>query len=173
MSVEENIIQFWQRKYEKKFTELLKIQVSQKNEKILGILLKIINEEKDNGIILSNAVKGYFRIKRKDTSDCNPLFELYNINDVTLSESLLEVLGYDRMVPNSKDQQTIIQIFYDFGKGIDVRYFTDPRYGLAAACAGWDFNIVEPFLKHCLTTSDAPLKYVAENSLKRKYVRLR
>lgn len=55
------------------------------------------------------------------------------------------------------------------------RGFTDPRYGIAAACAGWKKELTEDFLKHCLDTADrdTPLKYVAKNSLKGKYVKLR
>jgi hypothetical protein len=77
------------------------------------------------------------------------------------------------MIPEIVDQQKIIEIFFKFGDQTNYKYCSDPRYGLAAACAGWEPSIVESFLKYCLEINDAPLKYVAENSLKRKYVRLR
>ena len=106
-------------------------------------------------------------------SDCSPLYYLYDLDNVNLCEALLEVLGYDKMLPSKEDQVKIIEIFYHFGDNIDRRYFTDPRYGLAAACAGWDKSIAELFLNYCLTIPDAPLNHVAKNALIGKYVKLR
>ena len=72
------------------------------------------------------------------------------------------------MVPETIDQKKIIDIFFDFGSKTNLKYCTDPRYGLAAACAGWETSIVENFLKHCLEVDDAPLKYIAKKSLDKK-----
>ncbi len=166
-------ISLCERKWEKKVASYLKEQVVLKNVSFLSTLLVVIKEMKVTGTILCNCGRTYFRIKRKDMQDVSPLYYLCDINDINLSEALLEVLGYDKMLPLKEDQMKIIQMFYHFGDNIDRRYFTDPRYGLAAACAGWHKGITEPFLKYCLTIADAPLNYVAKNALIGKYVRLR
>jgi hypothetical protein len=173
---------------EEKFKELKKIlegrndkkakkillEYQQENEKeIIDFIFSAINSDLiQDGLILKYTVHTYFRLKRTSLNDVNPLFD-FDTEISNINESLLEVLGYDKMVPTIEDQEKIIKKYFHFGDGIDYRYFSDPRYGLAAACAGWDLDIVEKFLKKCLTIPDAPLKYVAENSLKRKYVRLR
>ncbi|MCA6445110.1 MAG: hypothetical protein IM571_09475 [Chitinophagaceae bacterium] len=151
---------------------LLEYQQENKKEIIDFIFSEINSDLIQDGLILKYSVHTYFRLKRTSLNDVNPLFdfvtEISNIN-----ESLLEVLGYDKMVPPIEEQEKIIKKYFHFGDGIDYRYFSDPRYGLAAACAGWDKEIVRDFLNHCIATGDVPLKYVSENSLKGKYVKLR
>lgn len=159
--------------YDNKLKKLLKGAVLEKDETLLETLRRNIENEKINGIVLNEVTKAYFRIKRKNLSDCTPLFELWHIDQITVQESLLEVLGYDRVVPSFEEQKAIIDKYFYFGTNTDYKYFSDPRYSLAAACAGWDSSVVESFLKNCLTIPDAPLKYVSENSLKKKYVKLR
>lgn len=173
IELDNKFILLCERKWEKKVASYLKEQVTLNNVSFLSTLRKVIKENKGTGTILCDCVRAYFRIKRKDIHDCNPLFELYESDNINLCEALLEVLGYDRMVPSKKDQAKIIETFYYFGDKIDRRYFTDPRYGLAAACAGWSIEVVKPFLNYCLTIADAPLNYVAKNALERKYVKLR
>lgn len=135
------------------------------------IFSKIKDDTMVDGMIISYSVEAYFRLKRKSLSDVSPMFDFdtleYNIN-----EALLDVLGYDKMIPSIEDQKKIIDKYFYFGEGIPS-YATDPRYGLVAACAGWDEKITRKFLEYCLTINDAPLKYVTQNSLKRKYVKLR
>lgn len=162
-----------ERQWEKKVASYLKEQVVLKNMSILATLIFVIKEKKVTGTILCDCTRAYFRIKRKDMHDCSPLYYLYDLNNINLCEALLEVLGYDKMLPSKEDQGKIIETFYHFGDNIDRRYCTDPRYGLAAACAGWDKGIAESFLKYCLTIPDAPLNYVAKNALIGKYVKLR
>jgi hypothetical protein len=173
MNAKEELFRLWTKKWDKKLEKFLEHQVIQKQSEILETLKEIIHTEKENGKIIADSARAYFRIKRIDNKDCAPLYELYDTSNTTLTESLLDVLGYDKMIPEIPDQQKIIETFFDFGNETDYKYYTDPRYGLAAACAGWELPIVESFLKYCLEIPDAPLKYVAENSLKRKYVRLR
>lgn len=153
--------------------KILKDAVSEMDVSILDVLRRTAEFEKQNGLIINEVTKAYFRLKRKSINDCAPLFELWHVEQYTVQESLLEVLGYDRVIPNIEEQKRIIDKYFDFGSDIDYRYFTDPRYGLAAACAGWDTAVVQAFLEHCLTVPDAPLRHVAQNSLKKKYVRLR
>ncbi|GAB3720692.1 hypothetical protein [Flavobacterium koreense] len=161
------------RNHDNKLKKLLKEAVLENDTSILAILKNAIETEQTNGAIISETTKAYFRLKRKNIHDCNPLFELMNIDVYIVQESLLDVLGYDKVIPSLEEQKTIIEKYFDFGSGIDLKYYSDPRYGLAAACAGWDFDVVEQFLKNCITIKDVPLQYVAENSLKKKYVRLR
>jgi hypothetical protein len=172
-ALDTNFILMCERKWEKKVALYLKEQVIKKNKSILPTLLVIIKEKNVIGSILCDCVSAYFRIERKDIHDCSTLFYLYDLNHINLSEALLEVLGYDQMLPSEEEQAKIIALFYHFGDNIDRRYFTDPRYGLAAACAGWTKAIVANFLEYCLTIPDAPLNYVAKNALVVKYVKLR
>ncbi len=126
----------------------------------------------DKGFLLRTATKSYVRLDRQDLSDVTFVLKCINGNNYSATEGALEVLGYDKMVPISKDQQEIISLCWDFG--VDrPKGCTDPRYGLAAACAGWEPEITTSFLEHCIKSEDVPLVYVAENALKKKYVRLR
>ena len=161
------------KRHDQKLKRILSEAVADRDTSILLILKTIIISEQVNGFVLNEVTKAYFRLKRRNVYDCSPLFELWDSKEYTVQESLLEVLGYDKVIPDIEEQKRIIDRYFDFGANIDNRYFCDPRYGLAAACAGWDLDVVQKFLEHCLTIPDAPLKYVAENSLKRKYIRFR
>lgn len=161
------------RGHHNKLKKILKEALLEKDVAILTVLKSSIEREQLNGLIRNEITKVYFRLKRTNINDCSPLFELWNVEDYTVQESLLEVLGYDKVIPDFVEQKKIIEKYFTFGSGIDYRYYSDPRYGLAAACAGWEINIVQAFLENCLNVPDAPLKYVAENSLVRKYVKFR
>lgn len=81
------------------------------------------------------------------------------------------------MQPDKNQIKELIKLSWDLHKHKDrighEGGYCDPRYGLAAACAGWDKQLTKDFLEYCLLTGDTPVKYVAENSLKGKYVKLR
>ena len=148
--------------------------IKHKNKNDLDELLtKIKSGGLKNGLIIKELVKGYFRLKRKGLKDTQPMKDFSLGDSINIQESLLEVLGYDKMVPTKEEQSEIISKYINFGDDTDYKYYTDPRYGLAAACAGWDQNIVKDFLEKCMIVPDAPLKYVAKNSLKQKYIKLR
>lgn len=136
---------------------------------------KIFIKEKyiDEGFFLENSTKAFIRLNRSIDSDVVDVINfLKSDNDYNMYNGVLGSLGYDKIVPSIEDQNIIIQLCWDAGKD-RPRGCTDPRYGLAAACAGWKSEKVIPFLKHCLNSNDVPLIYVSENSLKRKYVKLR
>jgi len=122
----------------------------------------------DNGFFLADSCAAFLRI------DCtiSDFIKILNEENYSKSEGTLEVLGYDKIIPSIEEQDIIITKCWDFGlnrqKGL-----TDPRYGLAAACAGWKSEKTKSFLLHCLNSNDVPLTYVAEKSLKGKYVKLR
>ncbi|MDX8363029.1 hypothetical protein [Cytobacillus sp. IB215316] len=118
------------------------------------------------------AATTYVRIKRRNKDDISVVIDLLNLEKYSVTEGTLEALGYDRMCPDIIYQDEIIEKCFSFGRN-RKKTFTDPRYGLAAACAGWESNRVTSFLQDCLQSNDTPLIYVAKNSLKRKYVRLR
>jgi hypothetical protein len=159
--------------HEKKLKKLLIEAVSTNDISVLPKLKEVIYSNHSNGLVLSKCTEAYFRLSRKSKNDCEVLFELAKLNEHTISESLLDVLGYDKVLPTLEEQMRIISMFYHFGDGIDLRYFSDPRYGLAAACAGWDKQTVRMFLEYCVAIPDVPLQYVAKHSLEGKYIRLR
>ncbi|WP_324680299.1 hypothetical protein [Hymenobacter sp. GOD-10R] len=166
------LLKAWLLKHYNKLSKVLDEVTVNREESILGSLRHIIDTEEDAGILVP-VVRAYFRIKRAHLVDCRPLFEVATTEKYAVKEALLEVLGYDRMVPTSEEQERIINTFFHFGQGLDLRSRTDPRYGLAAACAGWDPVLVKPFLLHCLHLPDAPLKHVASKALKQQYTKLR
>lgn len=161
------------RGHTKKVKKILQALVAQGDAQYTAHLRTLLTNELADGIMLCNLARAFFRLNRTSLSDCSTIFLLQDIPNLNVQEALLEVLGYDRMVPPVEVQQQLILLFFHFGDFLDLRYTTDPRYGLAAACAQWEESIVHRFLLHCLRVEDAPLRYVAENSLKRKYVKLR
>ena len=89
------------------------------------------------------------------------------------TEGALEAIGHDKMKFDDETCRSLIERLWDFGSDRPKGY-TDPRYGLAAACAGWDKDVCHNFLRHCLEANDAPLcYYVSKNSLQGKFVKLR
>lgn len=127
----------------------------------------------DEGFFLNNSTKAYIRLNRTSDNDVKDVINfLKNNSNYNIYNGVLNSLGYDRIIPSIKEQEIIIELCWDAGKD-RPKGCTDPRYGLAAACAGWKSDKVVPFLKHCLESNDVPLRYVAENSLKGKYVKLR
>lgn len=136
------------------------------------LVKKIYDEDIKDDIITMAATKAYVRIIQKDDNDVNEIMKALESKGDSAKEAVLEVLGYDKIVPTIEEQKKIIELSWDFG--IDrIEGYSDPRYGLAAACAGWTANNVDDFLRHCMLSDDEPLKYVASSSLKKKYVKLR
>ncbi len=160
-------------RYCNKAKKILNEYLKDNNKEIVELIFSEISSDLiEDGLILKYATQTYFRLKRLSLSDVIPLFDI-DSQIPNVNESLLEVLGYDKMIPTIEDQKKIIEKYFFYGDDMDLKYSSDPRYGLAAACAGWDKDLVRDFLEYCLTKDDAPLKYVAGNSLKRKYVKLR
>lgn len=133
---------------------------------------KFIKTSDDYSLVSMVATVAYVRLVRKNKNDVAIVMQLIETRKYSLVEGALEVLGYDRMCPEIADQESIIKQCFLWGKERPKGY-TDPRYGLAAACAGWGAQNVQLFLEECLQSNDAPLVYVAKNSLKKKYVVLR
>ena len=134
--------------------------------------LNYINGAEDYCILGMSAATSYVRLSRNGLNDVLHVVELINSAKYCLVEGALEALGYDCMVPLIDEQKYIVDKCKAFGNDRPKGY-TDPRYGLAAACAKWDKDVVEEFLENCILSSDVPLKYVAEKSIQGKYVKLR
>lgn len=127
----------------------------------------------DKGFFLENSTKAYIRLNRSDDSDvANVIHFLKDNNDYNVYNGILDSLGYDKIVPSIQNQSKIIELCWDAGKD-RPKGCTDPRYGLAAASAGWKSEKVICFLNHCLNSDDVPLIYVSKNSLNGKYAELR
>jgi hypothetical protein len=136
----------------------------------------IVRANNPEDMITYVASQTYVRLKRQ-TKDGTPCIELLKFGRLSVIHGCLDPLGYDKMVPPIDQIKELIRLGWDLHKHKDrlgQEYgLSDPRYGLAAACAGWDKELTKEFLKHCVLTGDAPVKYAAEHSLKGKYVRLR
>jgi hypothetical protein len=133
---------------------------------------EICQANKDQDMVTFAAATAYVRLKRENLEDVEPVFYLLNKGGYAVTCGALDALGYDRMMPANEDINQLISQCFDL-RSPNPRGLSDPRYGLAAACAGWSKQLVEPFLLHCIKTGDYPVKHVAENSLKGKYVKLR
>lgn len=157
----------------KKVKKMIQEVVANDDKSYFAPLLTLLRGPINDGNIKSYIAMAVFRLNRTSLTDCSTIYMLEDLDNVIIQESLLDVLGYDKMVPAVEDQRRLIEKFFHYGDGTDLRYFADPRYGLAAACAGWEEDLVKPFLHHCLQVGDAPLRYVAEHALKGKYVKLR
>ena len=136
----------------------------------------IIKANHPHDMITYAAAQTYVRLKRKSLNDASPVLELLKFGGLSTVSGCLNPLGYDRMQPDEKQITELIKLSLDLHKHKDYEpAYGDPRYGIAAACAGWDKKLTKEFLEHCIATAGkhTPLIYVAENSLKGKYVKLR
>jgi hypothetical protein len=141
------------------------------SESILRRIVFLGGSEYD--LVKMKAAKALIRVSRIDCMDyCKAFDEIFDGGGYSAIEGTLEAIGYDKMVFDLDTCRLLIRRFWDFGKD-RPRGYTDPRYGIAAACAGWDKNIVKDFLRQCLNSNDAPLCHVAENSLQGKHTTLR
>ncbi len=140
---------------------------------------KIIKANNPHDMITYAAAQTYVRLNRQSLSDASPVLELLQFGGLSVVNGCLKPLGYDKMLPDENQIKELIRLCWDLHQHKDrignEGGFSDPRYGIAAACAGWDRQLTKDFLEHCLATAngDTPLEYVSENSLKGKYVKLR
>jgi hypothetical protein len=153
-------------------SELFKCIGINNYRKASSILESIAEKNEEYDMVTISVGTALIRVKRLEKNDVSELLKRLKTMKYSLGYGMLDALGYDKMLPNNEDIKTIIKSTWDFGISRE-KGFVDPRYGLAAACAGWDKEIVRDFLNHCIATGDVPLKYVSENSLKGKYVKLR
>lgn len=138
---------------------------------------QIVRTNKPNDMITYAAAQTYVRLKRQSLTDVAPTLEILKFGGLSTVDGCLNPLSYDKMQPDENQIKELIKLSWDLHKHKDrlgqEGNYCDPRYGLAAACAGWDRQLTKDFLEHCLETGDTPVKYVSENSLKGKYVKLR
>jgi len=154
--------------------ELIKSLGVLKCRNSLTVLQELVFSNVDNefDLVKMQAAKALVRVSRDSLEDYTSVWQIIRSGGYSVTEGALEAVGYDRMAFSVEDCESLIKCCWDFGKDRPCGY-TDPRYGLAAACAGWPKAIREEFLLHCVQSGDAPLRYVAENSLRGKFVKLR
>jgi hypothetical protein len=147
------------------------------HKEVLKEIEPIIRANDPHDMITDAAAQTYVRLKRESINDAKPVLELLRFGGLSIVDGALSPLGYDKMLPDEKQIKQLINLSWNLHKHKDLVGFEDnycdPRYGIAAACAGWDRELTKDFLRHCVATGDTPVIYVAENSLKGKYVRLR
>jgi hypothetical protein len=134
-------------------------------------LAEICLKNEPHDLVTSGAAMSYLRLKRKNLSDVSPIFEYLDGINYSLVTGFFYALGYDKMVPSIEEQKMLIAKSYDLGFDCDDEGYSDLRYGLAAACAGWDAPIVKIFLEECCMDGSEAVKYVALSSLKGQYVK--
>jgi hypothetical protein len=155
-------------------TEMLKALGSIGHAPALPFAEVVVRFNEPHDMITRSAASCYVRLKRSSLADATPALELLSFGRLSVIDGALDPLGYDRMMPPPEQIEQLIKHSWDLHRHPDMtRGLVDARYGLAAACAGWEPALVRPFLEHCLSTGDVPVKHVAENSLKGKYVALR
>lgn len=145
-------------------------------KKALPQIEQIVRANISHDMITYAAAQTYVRLKRNSLHDATPVLELLKFGGLSVVSGCLNPLGYDKMLPNENQISELIKQAWDLHKHKDYAPgYDDPRYGIAAACAGWDKNLTKYFLEHCIATANGntPLEYVSENSLKGKYVKLR
>jgi hypothetical protein len=137
----------------------------------------VVRINKPNDMVTYAAAQTFVRLKRQSLNDAAPSLELLQFGGLSTVDGCLNPLGYDKMHPVESQIRELIKLSWDMHRHKDrVGHeggYCDPRYGLAAACAGWDIELTKPFLEHCISTGDTPVKHVAENSLIGKYIKLR
>ncbi|HRH36928.1 MAG TPA: hypothetical protein PK760_01200 [Flavobacteriales bacterium] len=136
------------------------------------ILETIIQSNTELGMIAIEGGRAYVRITRNDLSDVRSVLSILEMRRYSSAHGCLNALGYDKMIPSLEDQERILTTCWKLGANRQ-KGLADPRYGLAAACAGWKAPSVRAFLEDCLATGDVPLQYIANASLQNKYVKLR
>lgn len=142
-------------------------------------IIQIIEANEPYDRITIGAARSYVRICRESLADVAPVLRLLKRGRYSVLVGALDAVGYDKMMPNVADICHLLDFAKDLhrhpdraGKEGDL---SDPRYGLAAACPGWDPKLTRDFLEHCVETAggDRPLVYVATRALAGKYVKLR
>ncbi len=137
----------------------------------------IIRKNNPHDMITYASAQTFVRLKRQSLTDAVPVLELLKFGGLSVVDGCLNPLGYDKMQPSNNHIEELIKLCWNLHKHKDrigqESGFCDPRYGLVAACAGWEKQLTKEFLEHCILTGDSPVKYVAEKSLKGKYVKLR
>ena len=97
----------------------------------------ILLVNKPHDMITYAAAESYVRLKRKSLNDALPVIELLEFGGLSTVSGCLNPLGYDKMLPDENQIKELIKLTWDLHKHKDwERGYGDPRYGIAAACAG-------------------------------------
>lgn len=140
------------------------------NKNSLEYITRICEKNIEHDYITIRAASAFVRLKRIGMDDATPAIELLEMGNYSVVHGAYITIGYDKMMPSEFQINELLK----YANKFKIRTgYSDVRYGLAAAAAGWDQNLVKTFLESCLDSEDEGLKYVAMNSLKGKYVKLR
>jgi hypothetical protein len=121
------------------------------------------------------AAQAYVRLKRRTAGDATAVIKVLKAGGLSTSKGALNTLASDRMIPEPEQIAELITLSWDLDKHPDragrENGIIDPRLGLIVACAGWNPDLTNNFLIHCINTfgRDSSIKEAAENSLKGKY----
>lgn len=145
----------------------------------LTIISEIVHKNKSHDMITYAAAQSYVRLTRTSLSDISPITELLAFGGLSVVDGALSPLAYDKMTPTNNDILKLFKLCWNLHEhkdrvGFESGY-TDPRYGLAAACTNWDKSITYEFLNHCINTAknDSSLLKAANTILQGKKLKLR
>lgn len=134
-----------------------------------SLLEGICKKNEEHDMITTASAKAYCRISRNNIHDATPESYLLSFGNFSVVNGALKALGQERIIPDEKNQNQIIQSLRKANFKREKGY-SDVRIGLASACAGWNkTNEVESFLNECLQSDYSPLQKIAEKSIKGKY----
>lgn len=109
----------------------------------------IVRTNVPNDMITYAAAQSYVRLKRQSLTDASPTIEPLQIGRISTVDGCLNPLGYDKMQPDENQIKELIKLSWDLHKHNDrlghEEGYCDSRYGLAAACAGWNRQLTKDF----------------------------
>ena len=118
---------------------------------------RIVRDNIPHDMITINAATAFVQLSRKNIYDAQPVLELLSFGSTSVICGALKALAVDKMLPPQNEIEEILKIGWDINKHKDrIEHefgFIDPRIYLAVACAGWDLEITNIFLDHCIETA--------------------
>ncbi len=138
--------------------EMIKALGAIDHKPALDFVDAIVRKNIPHDAITGSAATAFVRLKRKSTSDSEPVLELLGFGSLSVIGGALRALAVDRMVPSAREAEEIIKLSWDINKHpdrLEKEWGTiDPRQYLAIACAGWDKSLCTDFLNHCIETAN-------------------
>jgi hypothetical protein len=139
----------------------------------LPFLWELAGRTTEHTILYYGIGDAIVRLGRKSEHDLRPVFQTIETRNFPLIYGALQAMAMLRMVPKKSEIPKLIEIaeLPEAVKAV-AGYPNDPvglRKWVAAAAAGWPQELVHDFLQRCLGSTDTPLRFAAEQSLKGKY----
>ena len=164
--------------------EMIKTLGSLDFKKAINEIEQIVQKNIPHDTITIVSGTTYVQLKRKSIYDGSPVLELLEFGSVSLIHGAHLVLAIDKMKPRENEIKKILSQSKDINKHKDLIGhefgLMDSRQYLAIACANWDLELTQDFLKHCIDTAynissfgkpvlNQNLIDVCQNSLNGKY----